>query len=93
MIKYDVTKPLKDNQEENKIKLINNKLEGITFLFSGFRNKDLESDIKSRGGIIKSTFTKELDYLIVRDKKKVSNKMKMADKYKIPVITNIQKLL
>jgi DNA ligase (NAD+) len=62
-------------------------LDGFTYLFSGFRDKVLEENIISRGGKIITSISKNLSFLIVKDKESDSTKIKKAKELNIPIIT------
>jgi len=64
-------------KKENNIK-INNKIENKHFVFTGFRNKEFEDYIKINNGIIDKTITKNTNYLIIKDKTKITVKVKDA---------------
>jgi NAD-dependent DNA ligase len=51
----------------NKIEK-NSKIQGKIFVFSGFRNKDLEKYIEEQGGSVKTSVSKNTDYVVVADK-------------------------
>ena len=61
-------------------------LEGITVLFSGYRNKELENEIVEKGGKISSTVSKNLKVLIVKDKDGSSSKIEKAKKLDIEIL-------
>ena len=74
--------------KEKKTKKMNEKYKDKTFVFSGFRNKDLETEIKDNGGDVSSTVSKKTTALIVKDldKDKETTKIKNAIKFDIPII-------
>ena len=76
--------------EEKKKKEINiktNKLiEGFHFVFSGFRNKEYEEYIKENKGFIDNTITRNTNYLIIKDKNKITGKVEAATKKGIKLI-------
>lgn len=61
-------------------------LTGKSFCFSGFRDPDLETKIKAKGGRIASGVNKKLDYLVVRNKNGTTSKIKKATSYGISVL-------
>jgi DNA ligase (NAD+) len=64
-----------DNEQETSSK-------NITICQSGFRNKDLENMVN-----IEPNLTKNVQYLVVKDKTIKTGKVEKANKMKIPVIT------
>ena len=71
-------------------------LSGKIIVFTGFRDKDLETKIISLGGHIGATITKNTNYLVVKnDINEQTTKIEKANKLKIMVITkaNFIKLL
>lgn len=53
-------------------------LEGKSFVFTGFRDKELENEITSLGGEVKSSVSKKLTYLVLKDKNSKSSKIQKA---------------
>jgi DNA ligase (NAD+) len=68
-------------------------LKGKSYCFSGVRDKVLEGEIISRGGIIADSLTKSVTYLVVLDINGSSSKIEKARKYgvKIVSIDNLKK--
>lgn len=66
---------------------INKKLENKHFVFTGFRNKDYEAEIKKNNGFVDSTITKTTDYLIIKNADKKTEKVKKAEAKGIIVLT------
>jgi DNA ligase (NAD+) len=64
-----------------------NKFKNMTFVFSGFRDKELEKKIEDYGGKIISSVSKNTDYLVVKNKNDTSSKILQAKKYNIKIIT------
>lgn len=62
-------------------------LNGKSFLFTGFRNKDCEDYIESQSGIIARSITKDLTALVAKDILSNSEKMKKARALDIPILT------
>lgn len=62
-------------------------LKDKSFVFSGFRNKDLEAHIEKQGGHVKTTVSKNTDYLIVADKHEESSKILKATELGVSIIT------
>jgi DNA ligase (NAD+) len=74
-----------------KIKTINNTdLIGTSFCFTGSLNSmkrsEAEELVKNKGGLIKSSVTKGLTYLVTNDKDSGSAKNKKAKELKIQII-------
>ena len=67
-------------------KKVEGALTGKSFCFSGFRDPDLETKLKAKGGRIASGVSKKLDYLIVRNKNGTTSKIKKAKSYGISVL-------
>jgi len=67
-------------------KKVEGALTGKSFCFSGFRDPDLESQLKAKGGRIASGVNKKLDYLIVKNKNGTTSKIKKAKDYGINVL-------
>ena len=64
-----------------------NKYNGNIYVFSGFRNKELEKEITDNGGNITSTVSKKTTALIVKDdKENGTTKVKNAIKFNVPII-------
>lgn len=70
-------------------------LEGQIFVFSGFRNKEYEKTIQSRGGKVSTSVSKNTTHLVVKSKEKGGSKMEKAESLGIPIITmeELEKLL
>jgi NAD-dependent DNA ligase len=70
-------------------------LEGHTYVFSGFRNKEYEKIIQARGGKVSTSVSKNTTHLVVKSKEKGGSKMEKAESLGIPIITleELEKLL
>ena len=70
-------------------------LEGKSFVFTGVRRPDLESDIESRGGKIGSGVSKTTTYLVMKVIGSGSSKEKKAIDLGVEVITveQLEKML
>lgn len=82
-----VNKKVKIKKAEKKN---SSKLENIKFVFTGFRNKDLQNIIESNGGKLSSSISGSITYLVVKDdesKNNGSSKLEKAKKLKIKIIT------
>ena len=62
-------------------------LNGVTILFSGFRDAKLEEDIVSQGGKVTTSISKNTNYLIVKSKTDTSSKITKALELNIPILT------
>ena len=64
-----------------------NKLKDKTYLFSGFRDKELEAKIISKGGKIVTSISKNLSFLIIKEHlEKDSLKVQKAKDLNIPIL-------
>ena len=72
----------------NKTDKKNDKYKDKIYVFSGFRNKELEKEIVENGGEISTTVSKKVTALIVKDNNtdKGTTKVKNAIKFNIPII-------
>lgn len=61
-------------------------LKGKSFVFSGFRNKDIEAYIEKSGGFVKTSVSKNTDYLVVADKNEASGKITKALELGVKII-------
>lgn len=70
-------------------------LTGVSFCFTGVRSKVLEAKIKDASGIIKSSVSKDLTYLVAKDPKSTSGKAQKAKEYGVKIIglAELEKLL
>jgi len=79
----NITNIEKKPQKINKnTKYLNN-----IYVFSGIRNKELETDIIANGGKVANTVTKKTNCLIVKNRDDETTKVKNAILYNIPIIT------
>ena len=75
-------------QKNNKSKsTVGSKYQNKTFVFTGFRNKDLEQKIESNGGKIGSQINKKTSFLVVKSLGTSSSKVSAAELLGIPIIT------
>ena len=65
---------------------ITGSLSGSSFCFTGFRDKDLEDKVLNKGGSMKSSVGKSLTYLVAKNPKSASGKVKKATGYGVKVI-------
>lgn len=66
--------------------VVNSNITGKGFLFTGFRSKEHEKMITDTGGVIKSSISKNLDYLIVANKDTITTKVAKAEEQGIKII-------
>lgn len=65
----------------------NSKVKGKTFVFSGFRNKDLEHYIEKHHGFVKTSVSKNTNYVVVADINEKSAKIAKANELGIKILT------
>ena len=53
-------------------------IQGLNFVFSGFRNKEIEEKLTTKGHNICDAINKSTNVLVVKDKTKSSSKLKKA---------------
>jgi len=75
------TEPVKKNSS-----IMNTNIVGKSFVFTGFRDKDLEAYIIRMGGFIKTSVSKNTDYLVVADLNDNSGKVDKAKSLGVPII-------
>ena len=71
-------------------KIIKGVFSGLIIVLTGFRDKDLQTQIENQGGKIGTTITKNTDYLVVKDQSMIDNpteKIKKAIDLNIKIIT------
>jgi NAD-dependent DNA ligase len=56
-------------------------------LMTGFRDKDLEERIKSKGGVVASSMRKDIFVVITKDKTQLSGKLLKAKELNLPIMT------
>ena len=71
----------------NKEKKNNIEITGKKYVFSGFRNSELKDKLEQSGNKVVDTLTKNIDYLVVLDKTKVTSKVTKAKIYNIAVLS------
>ena len=73
---------------------VSNELVGTKFVFSGFRSKDIETDIQNKGGSVSTSVSKKTTALIVSDKSdKNTSKFLKANECGVPIYTKEEFLL
>jgi len=70
---------LQDNTPKTTVVQGNQNLQGSTIVFSGFRDKDLEANIKSRGGKVTTAVSKNTTFLVLKDLSPENMKGKAQD--------------
>jgi NAD-dependent DNA ligase len=80
-------KIIKDKVTIKKSSKKSNKLNGLKFVFTGFRNKELEKKIIENGGIVNNTISSNTDYLVIKDIDSSSSKRVKAVDLGITIIT------
>ena len=78
---------MSDENEEKKPIEENNVFNGKKIVFSGIRDKELESFIKQNGGKVLNNISKETFMLIVKDEDNITTKVEDSKKKGIPIIT------
>ena len=77
--------------ELNEVKVIEGGVfEGKNFVFSGYRNKEVQKQIEELGGKIGSSVSKKTTYLVVKDKNSGSSKVVKAEDIGTVTIMNIE---
>jgi NAD-dependent DNA ligase len=74
------------NNVVSNVAVINTKISGKSFVFTGFRDKVLETNIVRMGGLIKTSISKNTDYLVVADLNDDSAKANKARSIGVPLI-------
>jgi DNA ligase (NAD+) len=59
----------------------------IKIVFTGFRSSEMENKIKQRGGIVTSSVTKTLTYLVAKDPTDLKGKGEKAQQLGVPIIS------
>ena len=77
---------------ENDNEEIKTNTKSYNIVFSGFRNKELQQQLEDKGHKIVDTINKSTHMLIVKDKNKISTKIKKANANNIPVY-NLEEFL
>ena len=61
--------------------------ENICFVFTGFRSDELEKFIKDNGGEVETNITSKTNYLIMKDRSKITNKISKAIEKGVKIIS------
>jgi len=67
--------------------IVGGKLSGVSFCFTQVRDRDFEGEIQAAGGTVKGSVGKGLTYLVARDPKKMTGKVKKAADLGVEVVT------
>ncbi len=73
--------------EITQVAVESSNIKGKSFVFSGYRNKDTETYIERSGGFIKTSVSKNTDYLVVADKNEISGKISKAQELGVKIIS------
>lgn len=76
----------KTNKVEDVKVEMNDSMSGQNVVFSGFRDKDLEARIVSRGGNVATSVSKNTTVVVTKDVDESSSKLKKAREYHIPIL-------
>jgi len=85
--KKEREKERKEEREKERKEERNKKIENKYFVFTGFRNKTFEDYIIMNKGHIDNTITKNTNFLVVKDKTKITNKITNAIEKGIQILT------
>jgi NAD-dependent DNA ligase len=73
-----------------EVEIIDGKLNGMTFVFTGFRSDTLTHAIRENGGDVVDAFTKAVTHVVAKDPSKSSGKIKKAQQAGAKVISQGQ---
>ena len=59
----------------------------VYFVFTGFRSDELEKFIKDNGGEVENSITSKTNYLIMKDRNKITNKIEKAIEKGVKIIS------
>lgn len=78
-----------------KVEIMENRLEGKTFCFSGFRDKNSEVRIAELGGTVVSSVSKKTNYLVLKEKNSGNSKETKAIELGVQILdpTDLEKLI
>ncbi len=85
--KVDLEVPKNTTEYKLEDKSKQNRFENINIVFTGVRDKELEKIIENEGGSVKTSVTKSVNYLIIKEKDSKSSKINKAKEFKINIIT------
>jgi hypothetical protein len=73
-------KEVVEKKVEIPVKNMNKNIKGNIFVFTGFRNEDMEKYITDNGGVVEKNITKRTTHLIMKDiHSKINIKVKKAE--------------
>ena len=72
---------------QEKKKATKQNLTGMKFVFSGFRNKEMEDDIEARGGAVTTSVSSKTSAVITNDKSQTTGKIAKARSLGLDVFT------
>lgn len=75
---------------DTEVEIIDGKLNGMTFVFTGFRSDTLTHAIRENGGDVVDAFTKAVTHVVAKDPSKSSGKIKKAQQAGAKVISQGQ---
>ena len=86
---------LKHVKITHKTSVTAGKLSGMSFCFTGFRDKDLEKTIQMEGGKVSSGVTKDLSRIVAADPEDATSKIEKAKSHGIEIISvnDLKKML
>ena len=85
---YDFYEDLGFKFKFKNIEIVKNGIfKDIYFVFTGFRNDEIENYIKENGGEIESNITNKTNYLIIKDNDKITNKISKAIEKGVKIIS------
>jgi DNA ligase (NAD+) len=80
-----------EEQEQGEKQGKKNDLQGKSFVFTGFRDKELEDEIANRGGRVSGSVSSKTTAVVKADESEdKSSKVKEAEKKKVPIIDRSQ---
>ena len=86
---YDFYEDLGFKLKKINVKTIVNKgiFLNVYFVFTGFRSDELEKFIKDNGGEVENSITSKTNYLIMKDRNKITNKIEKAIEKGVKIIS------
>ena len=82
----DAGLPCKSDAPKPVVDFAKRSLVDLTVVFTGLRDKELETEIEGRGGKIAAAVTKKTTVVVAKDVKDKSSKIKSATELNIPVV-------
>lgn len=86
---YDFYEDLGFKFKKINVKITENKgiFLNVYFVFTGFRSDEIEKFIKDNGGEVETTITTKTNYLIMKDRNKITNKISKAIEKGVKIIS------